>query len=189
MNFKLSFLFIFLLIVLSSFNPSVNEKIITWNENRPLSWDDFKGKPERRFAAASTSYDIVKEVKKINSETASVKIEAVFFCESSWKKKQWVNNSVLKHEQKHFDIVELFSRKLRKLILDNSYSSITNLESETDSLYKIIDIKMDVYQDLYDDETDGSMNGEKQREWETKITKEIKALDSYKETVLKISFK
>jgi hypothetical protein len=30
------------------------KEIIIWQENRPLAWDDFQGKPQKRFAAAST---------------------------------------------------------------------------------------------------------------------------------------
>jgi predicted secreted Zn-dependent protease len=87
---------------------------------------------------------------------------------------------VLRHEQKHFDIVELYARKLRKLINANNYSSAIELTIKSDSLYAIIDKEMDVYQDKYDDETDGSMNGEQQRAWEKKITNEISELEAYK---------
>ncbi|MDP1800128.1 MAG: hypothetical protein Q8L81_02160 [Bacteroidota bacterium] len=182
MKFKLVILFVTLLFFVSFKQRTEKEKIL-WSEDRPLTWNDFKGKPEKRFAAASTSYDILKEVNK-----NSVEIKAVFFTQSSWKKTSWINDQVLAHEQKHFDIVELYARKLRKQIKETKFTSYEDLKSKMEPLYDVNDKAMDKYQDLYDEETDGSMNGDKQREWQTKITKEIKALDAYKETTLQISF-
>lgn len=178
----IGFFFLFLV----SFQTDKNT--LLWQEDRLLTWDDFKGKPEKRFAAASTHYDILKKIIKENDKSATVKIEAVFFRNSSWKKKSWINEQVLAHEQKHFDIVELYSRKLRKAIEEKAYKSFNELEDSAEELYTKYDQEMDVYQDKYDDETDGSMNGDQQRAWEKKIMQEVKALDKYKETVLKISF-
>lgn len=181
---KLKFFILFSsLLFLFSFTHKTEKEMVLWQEDRPLTWDDFKGKPERRFAAASTSYDILKEVTK-----SSVEIKAVFFTQSSWKKTSWINDQVLAHEQKHFDIVELYARKLRKQIKETKYTSYEDLKTKVESLYDVNDKEMDKYQDLYDEETDGSMNGDKQREWQAKIMKEIKALDAYKEITLQISF-
>jgi hypothetical protein len=177
------FIFFSSLLLLFSFTQKTEKEMVLWQENRPLTWDDFKGKPERRFAAASTSYDILKEVTK-----NSVEIKAVFFTQTSWKKTSWINDQVLAHEQKHFDIVELYARKLRKQIKETKFISSEDLKSKVETLYAANDKAMDKYHDLYDEETDGSMNGDKQREWQAKIMKEIKALDAYKETVLQINF-
>jgi hypothetical protein len=165
-----------------------NEEIIAWDENRPLNWDDFKGKPEPRFAAATTSYDILKTIAKKNDNASEVKITAVFFKRSSWKKVQWINDDVLAHEQRHFDIVELFARKLRKKLGDQKFKSYTELEEKLLELYGVNDKEMDLYQDQYDEETDGSMNGDQQRAWQKKIAREIKELDTYKEPVILISY-
>ena len=85
-------------------------------------------------------------------------------------------------------LVELFARKLRKLILAKRYSSYENVKEKSDSLYNVIDKEMDVYQDKYDDETDASMNGDKQREWNKKITEEIKTLSAYKNTTFRVPY-
>src|SRR5437868_8365360 len=116
-----------------------------------------------------------------------VKVEAVFLCNKSWKKMSWCSQSVLDHEQKHFDIDELYSRKLRKLIKDGKYSSYEQVKTVSDSLYNVIDKEMDIYQDKYDDETDGSMNGDKQREWVKKINAEMAAMSPYKNTTFTVS--
>ncbi len=162
---------------------------ILWDENRPLTWDDFRGKSEPRFAGASTHYDIIKTLTNTNSNSATVNIEAIFFCKKSWKKKLWISESLLAHEQKHYDVVELFSRKLRKLLQENSYVSFSQLESKSDSLYKIIDKEMDVFQDDYDDGSNGSMDGNGQRAWNKKIMEGIHELDLFKNTAVLITYK
>ncbi len=167
---------ILFLLVLAFFLFSLKEKdtseVIVWNENKPLTWDDFKGKPARRFAAASTNYDIVKSCEQKNDSIA-IDIKAVFYTYKSWKKTSWLNDDILAHEQKHFDIVELFARKLREKVLNEHYTSYQDLLVKVDTLYNQNDKAMDIYQDKYDDETDGSMNGDMQRKWNKDIMAEI----------------
>ncbi len=171
--------FISAVIIFSAFAKQESKDVILWDENRLLTWDDFKGKPERRFAAASTAYDILKSVIKKDEAAAQITIKAVFFCKTSWKNSYWAESTILAHEQRHFDIVELFSRKLRKLLQETKYKSHADVETKADSLYAIIDKEMDAYQDVYDEESDGSMDGDKQRVWNKKVAAELKALEQY----------
>lgn len=184
---RLAFAFI---IVLLSCSATVSDDgdVIVWQENRLLTWDDFRGKPQHRFAAASTNYDMLKELTD-HTSSGLLSIKAIFYPHKSWKKVSWVNQLVLEHEQKHFDIVELFSRKLRKLCLDRSYPDYDTFKQQTDSIYDVVDKDMDKYQDEYDDESNGSMDGDRQREWNKKVMAEIKALEKYKATDYTIRFR
>lgn len=179
-------LLVLLCFVMTSFQEDKN--VLLWKEDRLLTWDDFNGKPQRRFAAASTHYDLLKYLSKADNNSATVTIEAVFFRHESWKNKNWLNDEVLAHEQKHFDIVELFARKLRKAIKENKFQTYSALEEMLQVLYDKYDEEMDVYQDKYDNETDGSMNGNQQRAWQKKITEEIKALEAYKGITIDVKF-
>jgi hypothetical protein len=169
------------------FMPGDNTDKLVWNEDRQLTWDDFRGKPAKRFSAASTHYDIHKLMEE-KGNAAEMNVEAVFFRNKSWKKTNWVNDEVLIHEQKHFDIVELFARKLRKLIQNGKYTSYEHLKTVSDSLYDVNDKEMDKYQDKYDDETDASMNGDKQREWNQKISNELKEYSAWKKSSFTIRY-
>lgn len=182
---KRFFYLILLLTILSSFQD--RKDIIVWQEGKLLTWDDFKGKPAKRFSAASTHYDTFKTTEEKGKQTEVV-VQAVFYINKSWKKVNWVNDEVLEHEQKHFDIVELFARKLRKQILECKYSSYENVKSVTDSLYDKMDKEMDLFQDTYDNETDASMNGDKQREWNKKIMDGIQSLSAYKNTTFMVPY-
>jgi len=162
------------------------EDFIIWREDIPLSWKDFKGKPERRFAAASTSYDILKSIHTTSDSSIVIDIKAVFLKKKSWRKKNWVNDLVLQHEQKHFDIVEVFARKLRKSVSENVQFFSKMVSLQIDSLYKENEKALDVYQDLYDNETDGSMNGDMQRKWNLAIGEELILLNAYKTHTIKL---
>lgn len=170
-------LLLFVLFIHSSFSQNKNE--IIWKEGVPLTWKDFQGKVQKRFAAASTVYKIVAHLSSPTENKIHVIIHATFYKEDSWKNKSWINEQVLEHEQKHFDIVELFARKLRKKVSEMKVTDPLKFEEEYAALHESNNKEMDIYQDLYDEETDGSMNGDKQREWNRKISEEIKSLDNY----------
>lgn len=174
-----------LLVILFSFQD--RKDIIVWQEGKLLTWDDFQGKPAKRFSAASTHYNTLKTTEDEGGK-GEVVVEAIFYTKESWKKMSWCNDGVLAHEQKHFDIVELYARKLRKQIREHKYSSYEKLKTITDSLYDKMDKEMDLFQDKYDDETDASMNGDKQREWNKMIMDGIKGLSAYKNTTFTVPY-
>ena len=181
---RLVYIFPLLILMLSFQNK---KDILIWEEGKLLTWDDFRGKTEKRWSAASTHYDTFKNLTDKGSK-AEVEILAIFYCKKSWKRMSWCNDGVLAHEQKHFDIVELYARKLRKQIIERKYSSYANLKSVSDSLYDVMDKDMDSFQDKYDDETDASMNGAKQREWNKMLMGQIQSLSLYKNTTFTLSF-
>ncbi|MDV4116276.1 hypothetical protein [Elizabethkingia anophelis] len=161
-----------------------HDDVIVWDASRPLTWDDFQGVPQKRFTAASTSYNIWKAYRRKEQSKLNVEITAVFLKNKSWKKHGWMNVLVLEHEQKHFDIAELFARKLRKKMATTSYTSEPDFVSKFNSFYTDNDLEMDVFQDRYDEETDGSLNGDKQREWNRHISAELKSLEAYRDKEL-----
>src|ERR1700751_1707415 len=108
-----------LLLLISSFasmptmEVQTNEISIIWQEGHLLTWSDFKGRPENPNSVASTSYDIIKRIIDYG-DSATIIIRAVFFPYKSWKRKGRNDEDILIHEQRHFDIAELYARKLRK---------------------------------------------------------------------------
>jgi len=177
---------LFALIFLSFYEKG--EEVISWSQRNKLTWSDYKGKPQKRFAAASTVYSLGRHVF---AEEGKVKasIEAYFYCNDSWKKDDWINDEVLAHEQKHFDIVELYARRFRKQISGMVFLGLKDAEKKVEAVYQILNKEMDVYQDKYDDETDGSMNGDGQRRWNSKIAGEIKLLDEYSAPLVTLKLK
>jgi hypothetical protein len=183
---KIKYSFILVILFLTTSSSSIfqnNTNIIVWNENRPLKWADFRGKPEKRFAAASTHYDILKNWK-VSNNLLTVSIQAVFLTQNSWKKKRWINEEVLIHEQKHFDIVEIYARKIRKALSETNIKSTVEAKQIIETICKQYEEEMDVYQDLYDQESNWSMNGEGQRIWNRNILEELQSLNEFKGSTL-----
>lgn len=165
-----------------------DDEVIVWSKDRKLTWADYKGKPQKRFAAASTVYSLSRKVLLKDGEPVA-QIQAYFYCKDSWKKDDWISESVLAHEQKHFDIVELFCRRMRKKITTMTFTNFKDAEQKVDSIYEITNKEMDIYQDKYDEETDGSMSTEGQKKWNSKINNEIAALENYAGVFVKIKLK
>ena len=151
---------------------------IEWSADRPLQRQDFKGKRIHKGVVASTTYNITKEIQE-NDSGLKATIKAHFYCYNSWILKDTIGNDVILHEQKHFDIAELYARKLRKQLQEMQFTNRKDAEHKLDSLSKVIDKEMDVYQDKYDNETDHSRNGIQQRKWNERIAIRLNELKDY----------
>lgn len=153
---------------------------IAWGES--LSWSDFKGrKGPGQPGAALSSCIIHLQISYPSTNTISVTVEAKFCKDRSWATD--TNASLLAHEKGHFDIAELFARKLRQRIATNHFDDNKEEEIIMD-LYRSTNKEMDVWHDQYDRETSHSRNKEAQTRWEAKINKEISSLVVYKKTQL-----
>jgi hypothetical protein len=100
--------------LISAVSFAQQEEKIIWKALRPLTWDDFikleKGK--NRFAAESMcglAYSVRQEGDRIIIET-----EAYLIQSGSWVVESKQTKDLLNHEQLHFDIAELWNRKLHK---------------------------------------------------------------------------
>jgi predicted secreted Zn-dependent protease len=74
---------------------------------------------------------------------------------------------ILSHEQLHFDISELFARKMKRSIDRHHFSS--EVKSEIREIYLEIIEEMRAFQNRYDQETNYSRSVEKQEEWNRMI--------------------
>ena len=181
------------LFLFNSFNIQTDEDYICWNKDYKLTWNDFKGpvtkgpvvgKNKHTVAMASVSIRIKKST--FNKNEAVTKIHAIFDCNNSWA---IINNNsaILKHEQGHFDIGEIFARKLRKKLNNKRIKRHMLVKKKIKYSRKISQQLFD-YQNLYDKETEHNMNKEKQNEWNERIKKELQELDIYSnpEIILKL---
>lgn len=160
-----------------------NEESMLWNESRKLTWADFKASPDLKSrASAITASGITFEysVKTSRKEIVdfSTKVEAHFYPNKSWFLEKQVDVYILAHEQLHFDIIELYARKLREqlsLLVVNQ-----NLKGQMNRLHASINKALNDTQQLYDLQTNHSINVTMQKEWEAKIIKELKTYEAYK---------
>jgi len=149
---------------------------------KEITWDDYKGKPNSPSAAMTMSV-IHLGVDYPTNQQAQVTVEALLNRTSSWVRTK--TPSLLQHEKGHFDIAELYTRKLRKEIMYKSFKEST-FEDELFALHKQFSKQMDAYQDRYDSETDFSRTTEKQKEWTNSIESQLADLKAYSEVALKV---
>jgi hypothetical protein len=165
-----------------------NKDEISWTADYHLKWDDFKAKVAvgNKFSALThsgftASYSSVGNKVDFN-------VQSTMERDKSWVKPEKKTDYLLKHEQGHFDITEIFTRKLRKRLVEKKFKSKT-FESEYHSIYENTLKELHSEQEKYDDETEHSIAEKKQEEWNLKITKQLEELDNYKETHYTSTFK
>ncbi|MGE0638554.1 MAG: DUF922 domain-containing protein [Bacteroidia bacterium] len=173
---KSSLLVSFLLFTgLNSFAQS--KDTIYWNANRKLTWEDFKGHPDKTTnLLAMTQAGIGYEVACNNGEL-KLKIYCYFNVHKSWTKEN-DSEELLRHEQVHFDITELYTRMLRKKVSELSDPCGKDIK-ELDKAYSNIFKACAGRQDEYDRESEHSLNDAQQKMWEERIELELKALEKF----------
>lgn len=130
-------------------NASQFEKTILWHPNRPLTIENFRGPTENRPFQAATAYQIHSKVKDYTlGGKTTISVETRFICDDSYFKKSENNAEVLQHEQLHFDIAEIYSRKFRKAISEQATNyNLYRAKYETlmDEVRKELMLKQDEY--------------------------------------------
>lgn len=171
---KITSIICLLLFSFLGFAQEIEEGIL-WDENRRLTWADFRGKvPPAAVPAATTASGISYRYSAnlIHHEVElDFEVSAFFYPNESWYKPEVCDDLILSHEQLHFDIAELFARKMRDKLNRTSFSD--NVKEEIRDIYADILKELEEFQDLYDWETSFSRNAEKQLEWNEKIAKAL----------------
>lgn len=162
---------------------ATNEKTMTWNESRKLTWADFKASPNPNSdAVALTASGITfgYSVKTSNSRIIdfSTSIEAHFYPNKSWYIVEKADDYILGHEQLHFDITELYVRKFRQQIERLVVNQ--NIKKQMEQIHVAINDALDKTQKKYDLQTRHSINVEAQKYWQKFIKEELDKLDKYK---------
>jgi len=185
----LGLLLLFALLGFSSPESAVNTKgEMLWSSDRFLVWSDFKKKASDYNAgdAALTASSIQTQTSMMD-KLLKISVTAKFYPYQSWSLKNKQSDSLLKHEQLHFDITELYARKTRKALLENiiykkDYNKIGNVVSKYTKEWNQI-------QDLYDLESNHNRNLEGQKKWEKFISEELERYSDFEQTELVIMLK
>lgn len=157
---------------LSSFNDAV-----TWTPKK-LTWDDFQAKPDSQSGYTAVSSTWIEFTSKTFKDSIVLMVPCFFRKAKSWTKNT-ENLNLLKHEQLHFDIAELIVRKIRKESSSHISKSIAESSAFFNAIYRKYYKMWGSLGKSYDEETNHSINETKQREWDSKIARELSALEEY----------
>ncbi len=165
-----------LFIIASSFQN--NDNVIVWSKSRKLTWNDFQGK-----ISNDKTHEVINVYKESEEDAARSRVaialyyqcdgskanhtvRAEFEKNNSWYYPKHNTDAVLSHEQLHFDITELYARKLRAKL-----ASLKNPcdKSSVGTVYQANENAFVEFMKQYDIETSHGVNKQKQSEWEAKI--------------------
>ncbi len=168
--------------------------LVLWNAKRPLKFEDFKAvqkdtiKIENNgmILGAQSRFKFRFNTSQTSNTTPKMEVFVYFDPKDSWMLLK--TETTLEHEQIHFNIVELYARKMRKSIDSLRKLNVNNLQIYKD---KVSDWnkKYDNYNILFDTEIDDKvyyLNGKflsdknpKQKIWKEKVDKELKILEKF----------
>jgi hypothetical protein len=160
------------------------ENFLSWNESKRLEWNDFSGQTND---SSKFDAEVFAEVRYRynfkNPDDFHFDVVANFNKNISWSRKQHQSQDLLKHEQLHFDIAEVYARKMKEMF--DNYRYTENFSEEIVLLFNEKKLEYHAMQKQYDEETDHSLNKEKQTEWEVYVREELNRLKPTQQFVSK----
>ena len=186
---NISTLFVLFLLISTNIFSQENKDIIPWSYDRSLTWDDFKGRVNKRSNFdALTSASFGFNYKYLSGQYYTFIISVGFDEKSSWVKMENATDDLLKHEQGHFDINEIYARLCIKELQHVKVKNMDKFGKEVEKVFDKVNRQMMKFQDEYDKETNHSKVKDKQIEWNAKIENLLKETAEYKVKEMKVEF-
>jgi hypothetical protein len=171
----------------AAYGVSAQKILVNGKEASPqLTWDDFKGKPDKSspfFAYTYWSITYTYDAFSFKGDTVKWNVQIILdLTKDSWKKKDKLSDSLLKHEQGHFDIGVLCAQECQSLV------NATVFLKNTDYLYnlrRIVGNTVEKYKRMngqYDSETNHGKNRPAQFKWDTFFAEGLKKKDGRQKT-------
>lgn len=153
----------------------------SWSPHLRLSWGDFRGPVPigRGNVAAETSCGIGFETNVVSRGTPiHFRVYNTFSTTRSWVRPDARVPEVLEHEQGHFDLCELYTRKLRARFNGTEGITPENLRRITRAVWADVHGEYTDRQEQYEEETAHGLNREGQIAWTAYLEKELAATES-----------
>src|SRR5215470_809137 len=126
-----------IIVAISLFLPvcalAQNEQFIEWSSAKRLTWEDYLAKPSSSSDAAAITSTALGVEYHLKNNTLSYIITCRFSKTNSWGRHK--TDYILQHEQGHFDITELFARKLAKELRGYKFN-LQKYQDEVGKIYK-----------------------------------------------------
>lgn len=172
---RIAYLFL-LSLCFGFFNLTHAQSSIAWSKDYQLKWSDFQAEPDLEIIAyANTVYkieilptNVAVDAQNNIQNYQAITATAFFFKNLSWVYKE--DDSLLVHEQLHFDIAELHARKIRTEFEKLKKQKIANFNSYSAAYARVWEACLQM-QRLYDQETNHGIIVEENKRWEKKISK------------------
>ena len=156
---------------------------VPWSRSYPLSWADFKATaPADGAEGARTVYELNYEWQCRGAAFQFV-VTAEFLPARSWVKPGVVlspseSARVLGHEQTHFNVTEVFARRVRKYFAE-LYSPCTQNENVLQVAVERYITEEAAMQKRYDDDTRYGLEAPRQRMWDRDVLEMLSSLEKF----------
>jgi hypothetical protein len=167
-------------------NKKFAQDTIIWKRDSSLVKDNFKAKHPTGNVPAQTATSLFIH-SELKGESLLFYVEAIFSKSKSYMKED--SPYVLKHEQLHFDISEVYARKLRQLIIDKDFKKVKNVVEVIQKMANKVAEDCGKEQSNYDKDTEHGINSAKQHVWNEKIEKELNDLEKYSSSEIDLASK
>ncbi len=163
--------------VVKNKNSISDVKTIGWSEHDPLKWSDFEGRALKKTSISALTASAIEYSYDCTGNKVDLYAKAIFIPEESWVKESDASQYILKHEQLHFDITEVYARKLRMELIKHI--------DDCDDIHKIDRVANRVLdewkreQSKYDAQTKHSIDRETQQLWHKKVASDLLTYEDY----------
>jgi hypothetical protein len=167
---------IFTLFTSMPIDPNDLNDQIQWNANTPLQYEDFQGavpaEQDRGISVARTNSTIGLKYELSGVADVRFNVTCFFSKSNSWMLDK--SPYILAHEQRHFDLTEIYARKLRRdLSAMPKCVDRTSCDVRINAIFDSVLKDHRAAQRLYDQESAHSANHAKQAEWSRKIQQSL----------------
>lgn len=146
-----------------------------WQEHNKLSWNDFRGAVNattgESAAATHCGFGFRTKPNATNSKMEIV-VYNTFYAEKSWVRADAKIASILDHEQGHFDLCEIYTRKLRAHMSQFDFRA-ADLQQALMNIYSEVSNEYESRQQAYEQETTHGTNIRQQKKWQEMIANEL----------------
>lgn len=157
------------------------ENRLSWSEYLPLNWSDFQAIPpgmSKRNIAAITS-SVIQYRYYCEDGKIQYAIQSVFLKDESWVRETARTDDYLRHEQLHFDITEVYARKLKRFLGQRIYycDDVREFERQINDVLA----QWRALQAKYDRETQYSLDYRRQANWNDYVATLLTRYEAYKD--------
>ena len=186
---KCALVLVFLLLVCAPLIVADEAVGIAWDAARPLSWSDFQGVApptsgnltEPAAIHMTIHWRVSYSATCANGRTWSGRVETaevsnVMSPGLSWAVPGQTNALILLHEQTHFDLNEVYRRKLEHALLSvqtqggSQQGVVDALNERVHAIAKQLLNRLVAMQDVYDAETSPGLNQPVQNRWKDQVS-------------------
>jgi hypothetical protein len=154
-----------------------------WKEHGRLKWDDFKGDSGAiQDESAAATYCSIGFRTRLADDGGLPLVEVynTFYVNRSWVKPNARLQSVLDHEQGHFDLCEVYTRRLRQRMAAAALATGTQQPDRQlmIALYSEVSAEYEQQQQLYEEETLHGTIAALQVKWQLWIMEQLQATEA-----------